>query len=112
MRRRSRLPCDSRGALLSGAWLVNCFESGVVDGAVSKMAPLDHMLICDPSEEAGPPLLPAIAYHTADRGQVPTRPWKAWLPLALTHLGATVPFLHISLGPELGPCPKHGLRLK
>lgn len=45
MRRRSRLPSDCRGALLPGARLVNCFESGVLEGAVSKMAPLNHMPI-------------------------------------------------------------------
>lgn len=47
MRRRSRLPSDCRGAFLSGAWLVNCLESRVVEGAVSKMAPPNHMLISE-----------------------------------------------------------------
>ena len=44
VQRRSRLASDCRRALLPGAWLVNCLESGVAEGAVSEKAPLNHML--------------------------------------------------------------------
>ena len=42
--RRSRLLSGCRGALLPGAWLVNCLESGVTERAVRRMAPVNHML--------------------------------------------------------------------
>lgn len=72
MRRRSRLSSDCRGVLLSGAWLVNCLESGVVEGAVSKMAPLNHRLISGillrRLSLASTTSRPSISHHTVDMG--------------------------------------------
>lgn len=59
MRRRSRLPSDCRGALLPGARLVNCLESGVLEGTVSKVTPPNQKLITGILiGEPWPPLLP------------------------------------------------------
>lgn len=80
-KRRSRSPSDCLQALLSGAWLVNCLESGVVEGIVSKTAPLSRILISGILVgEPGPLPLPGLTYHTEDRGHVPTWPRKLGCP--------------------------------
>lgn len=104
MRRRSRSPSDCLGALLSGARLVNCLESGVVEGAVSKMAPLSCMLISEILVgEPRPQPLPGLTYHAEDRGHDPTWPRKAWQPSCSPTWGPQVLFLPTLLGPELVP---------
>lgn len=104
VRRRSRSPSDCLQALLSGAWLVNCLESGVVEGAVSKTAPLSCMLISGILVgEPGPLLLPGLTYHTEDRGHVPTWPRKACLPSCSPTWGPQVLCLSILLGLEPVP---------
>lgn len=104
LRRRSRSPSDCLGALLSGAWLVNCLESGVVEGAVSKMALRSRMLISGILlGEPGPLPLPGLTYHAEDRGLVPTWPGKLGCPSCSPIWGPQVLLLPILLGPEPVP---------
>lgn len=88
LRRGSRSPSDCLGALLSGAWLVNCLESGVVEGAVSKTAPRSRMLI------SGGAWAPTTSWpHRPRRGQEPRLhlAQESWAALLLTHLGSAGP---------------------
>lgn len=98
MRRRSRLPSDCCGALLPGAWLVNCLESGVVAGAVSKTAPLNHRLIISGlllggQAWAATTSRPSLAPHLAQTSEV------------LAHLGSTGPLPACPAGTRA--CPNH-----
>lgn len=108
VRRRSRLPSDCCGALLPGARLVNCLESGVAEGAVSKIAPQNHTLRTLGSfwgDHAWAPTAsqPSLAHRAEDTE-------KLGCPSCSPTWGPRGPLL--ACPPGTRACLNHGLSLK